>query len=190
MKAVFVAEGAKPLVHDSYMVEAGSSLRRYDQYVNVSNLQGNDASDRTLAEGLDQIVKADEDLLTDSDAVLVISDFLAPNGLKDGNPSFEWRRPLLQLKQQLGDRLFAIKLTTPAQSNLPLAPAYVKNRKIHELDLGDYLKAAEMYSAAAAEKTVCLNGLLRGVRRLDFSSQSQRPLIELSDFIFGKNQLA
>lgn len=55
-----------------------------------------------------------------NDAVLITSDF--SDGYNQQTDSYDWQQSFQQLHEELGDRLWAVRLTSPAQQRLPLRP--------------------------------------------------------------------
>ncbi|CAN5620478.1 hypothetical protein BH23PAT2_BH23PAT2_06810 [soil metagenome] len=68
--------------------------------------------------GLEQSLQsADEAIDYDNDAVFVVSDFL--DGYDKNKYAFPWEKQFSQLHDAVGDRLWAVRLTSPSQKRYP-----------------------------------------------------------------------
>ncbi len=189
LRTIATSDDRPPLMIDRVPTNAVWALSKYDEYTSSAvDGQPNKNNESTLTNGLELLRASQQPLQPNADAVVVISDFVSGAHYdQDGQlTGFDWQLPLERLQQRLGDRLFTVRLTTPAQSDLPYASAFAIDGEHMELDFGDYLQASEQYNQAAEEHEVCINGILSRQRHLNLSSQNARPFIELTDFVFGK----
>jgi hypothetical protein len=126
----------------------------------------------------------------ESDACLVVSDFLSGaersrNGELKG---FDWEEPLALFKERLGDRLFIVRLTSPAQIQLPETSEFALKGRPITLDAGELWQQTEIYARLGQEKADRITGILKGFRCLDLSSQTKTPFSDVADFLFGTPQ--
>jgi hypothetical protein len=165
------------------------TLKRYDKQVAAvrNNRMPVDAGKTALASGLQALERNDE-LRPNSDVVLVVSDFL--DGVERGQngeiKGFTWENPLRGLHRALGDRLFAIRLNTPAQREMPASSHYSTPDGTFEMDESERASASERYARMATDKAGHIAQVLGRMRHMEFDSNSRRPTVELINFVFGE----
>lgn len=189
-KMTFVADKNKPLHIDSIAdkVDSLDILRSYDKYIQSSAKKiPKKAKDskNALAEGLKYLNPQDE-VQTESDICIVMSDFLmgAKRG-KDGQViGFNWQAPLYDLAEKMDDRLYLMHLSTPSQLNFPNATTLLNEGRPMQLDLAEYLDMNQSYHEGATQKQERLRAILRGFNFMEVSTLSNRPVDEISNFLF------
>ena len=192
-QAVFVADGVKPLVLESGMDTSDSvwALSQYDQFrgrADDTKGRPRSAADsaNALRKGLDTLT-ADENFDPDNDVCFVASDFLMgadrnSDGIVTG---FNWHPTLANLADEMGDRLYVARFTTPAQKQLPASyDLEIAGPGMH-FDTDEYIAMYARY-ARAAQKGDKVTEILKGMRLLELSSTSETPDTLLGDFIFGE----
>lgn len=187
MSLTVVGHTEKPLLHDDQSSGGVWTFQQFDQYIDGTPsrlVQPKAQSD--IASGLEKL--AEEDIDPETDAVLLVSDFTTGNTSDDINtPSFDWELPLNNLSQELGDRLYAVQLTNPAQIILPYARHYKRaDGKVVARDLADHQAVAAEYQAAGLAKAQRIAKCLRDIRNIRMYSQDPTPFVTAADFIFGK----
>ncbi|HEY4963806.1 MAG TPA: hypothetical protein VIH90_03870 [Candidatus Saccharimonadales bacterium] len=151
-----------------------------------------------LATGIDHM--AGSSINPRNDVCLVVSDLIsgAKEKAKEGKSkkrkgelalpefTFDWESGLSGLQTIMDDRLFVVRLTSPALTRLDYAGEYTDGSRVYQLDSADYLDAAADYAIRGTAKAKRITEILEMTRSLELSSTDKIPLVTLSDFMFGK----
>ena len=123
----------------------------------------------------------------ETDAAIVVSDFIG-GAVRNSDAkleSFTWEAGLSDAQLHMHDRLYAVRLATPSQTELPLAYTYNSQGRKLQNNGGSYAVLSEHYRAHGQEKAARITELLRGVRHLTLDTMQTAPLLDLTDFMFG-----
>ena len=194
MQAVFVADKMRPVVLNDQedTLDDLETLRIYDKFVkNVkqnSQIKSSKDSANALINGLNYLDPV-EGLDTRSDAILVVSDFLmgASRNKQGKVVDFTWHSPLANLAEEMDDRLYVARLTTPAQSRMPLNAEYSHDGRLISFDTAEYMKMNSRY-AGSEQKAEKISEILSGMRVLELDSNVNSALLTVGDFVFGEPQ--
>lgn len=186
-KLTLVSEGYKSLEIDEAPFDTMMALRSYDKYQSGSGKTKSRASS-ALAAGLSEL--ADFGPRAKSDACIVVSDFVMGAQRDDRGElvAFDWQKPLQILADTLGDRLYVVRLTTPAQTGLPYAREYTRDGQSRRVDTGDYLAMAENYHRLGQAKADRISTALVRLRHVELATVDRAPIVTAGDFIFGQPQ--
>lgn len=185
---ITTSSGNRPKVVDDNLLEAEDSLHEYDQ--NIQEIRKRRPRRQlltALTDGLKELTESEYGLRPQSDVALVVSDFLmGAKRDRSGNVvSFDWQEPLTYLSEMLGDRLFVIQLTSPAQRELPDATRLTDGTRSYEMDQGERLKSAVGFAAGAQQKAERIAHAMQGLRHIQLDSANRTPFLDLTDFVFG-----
>lgn len=191
-QAVMVSDSGEFVTVDETMTDALDILGPFDKLTDqVSGQQSADeASKSALAKGLDYLADEYDGPKSESDACLVVSDLVsgAERDKKGELTGFDWEEPLGVLKERLGDRLFVVRLTSPAQTQVPEVSDFALDGKPVTLDAGELWQQAEAYTRLGQEKADRIASILKRFRHLDLSSQTKTPFSDVAHFLFGTPQ--
>ncbi len=182
VRPIFVTESNKHNVYDEEPKDTAETMLTYDR-LPVTSLRG-DASG--LSKALTQI--GEEELSPDKDACVVVSDFITGSLRTDNGEliGFDWEYPLREIHDSLKDRLYVVRLTTPAHTVPPVAQYFETPGGATEIDEVDYRKFVERYSSAGQEKADRISKVLQTIRHIELGSQEPRPLLVTANFIYGE----
>jgi hypothetical protein len=158
------------------------TTRDYDKYA-ASPRAGVETLSRSLAQTLLDNLRGEES--KDADAFIVVSDFLAgaKRDEKGKLTGFDWHAPLRNLHTEVGDRLFVVRLTSPAQTQLPYSPHYAVEGTSLSMNLPGYFAAAAEYQQRGEEKAQRIADCLAPMRSLELSTMDAAPILKLRDFL-------
>lgn len=154
-----------------------------DSYAAFNQLEGRIA--RRVAEAsapnLRSLILASNKRIDDEhDAVFVVSDFL--DGYDEDSGSFEWERPLGQLAAQVGDRLWAARLVSPAQSSVP--PGVFDG-----LSFDTIQSTNARHEEAARQKDLRIQAAVQNVRSISLDTfrgnNDMHPVRKITKFVLG-----
>jgi hypothetical protein len=191
---VYVRDGmAAPRVQEYSPAYPVGALKDFDDFINKPLEQAPQGKQSTLVKGLNEV--ANNGLNDSSDVCVVISDFVSDaefNVRADakGKPKkhldgFGWESSLQELHSRLDDRLFSMRLITPAQTQLPYAHDFAIGGRGLGMDTDEYLQMSKLYERVATIKQNRLAAIFRNHRVLDLSSTDYKPFVSVADFVFG-----
>lgn len=192
--SVIISDSNEMNVVEEELTDALDVVVAHDKFVtNKSSARTVDVktAKSALARGLEYLSDEDDGPRDDSDACLVISDFVS--GAKRDNDGellmgFDWEEPLGALGERLDDRLFVVRLTSPAQTQVPQASEFTLDGKSVRMDAGELWQQAELYTRLGQEKADRIAGILKNFRHLSLSSDTKTPFSDVAHFLFGEPQ--
>ncbi len=188
VRSVIVGEkGSQPVIFDEQPFVAYEHLDGFDKGLDSASTQnGGKSGESSLSNALQEVIDSDK-LHDNSDVSLVVSDFTqgASYSKRNDIAEFDWESNLRALHDSLGDRLFVIRLQTPAQIYPPRATSILVNGERVDLSSGDYAQLYERYSLLGAQKAQRISEVLKHIRHTILNSTDTSPLVTLTDFVFG-----
>ena len=184
VRGILTGESAAAVTMDDTDIESYEVIDRYDKVARDGGKPKNGKSPLRFALEM----TGAENLNPDSDVAVVVSDFV--RGAQYGNDgelvSFDWEDELEQLHDELKDRLYVVRLVTPAQIYLPETASIAIQGQRFDLSEADYLRFRKRYEAVGQQKAARIADVLHHIRHLDLNSWTKAPIIELTDFVFGE----
>jgi hypothetical protein len=169
-------------ISEGYMMIAA-----FDKFYRKDELAGKGKG--TFTDNLKKLTKSNK-ADPDSDSIIIVSDWLDDPEWKKGRKGeemqgFKWEKPLQKLSDRFGDRLFAVRLTSPDQTELRMQYAVAHDGRGYDLDLEGYLKIAEDYRRLGESASERIAKCLTPLRSLELSSEDYLAANHVTDFIFG-----
>lgn len=121
------------------------------------------------------LMAAEEQIWPKTDKVILISDFMS--GYNQEHESFDWEGEIDLLNGELKDRLFVVRLKSPAQHNLPLSMHKGLSRRA-------VVAADRSYRKVAQQKERAIQRALEYTRSADIEAAgSSHPIADINDFL-------
>lgn len=160
-----------------YTGQAHDAYRAYTAMDLPANLHEVRTADASLKGLLDL---SNRHIDEEHDAVVLFSDFR--DGYDRASGEFDWTAGLRRQKNDLGDRLWAVRVTSPSQTAMPVGNAH--------LEMEGVLAANRNFAETAAAKEQRIAEQLRGVRHTTIDTfrenNPDHPVRMLTKFVLGE----